>query len=438
LDVLINTRDRLDSLPLVLIQLANQKVSPFRLLIRDESKKPVINDTSVQNALYLLKQKGQMVVYWRGYRHGGEAFYRRQILLKASAPLVLFLDDDILLDNPEIITKMIKGLQRYPSAFYVNPCFFLLDTNIHDFVPHPEIHGDGLGCVLFRRDWIMKAGAFDYYKLYRDIKTRSQDFIICTTMSYLYGPGRGHRHPVHHLEAFRKRPRSIYLELNNPIDTFSNVWIKFCHLRIYNEFLFQPYQLLAIEAATALLKKQEPIPRVFGKSMPTSLTATHRSVLKRKYPGLFSLSNKPQLLHKLIQILIDTHQDIHHSYIYYYLSKKPEWHPEVIKQFRALMKSSKNYHILTQSARVLAQFGNKNDWQYLLNKAGEEFSLLKAYIIYCLIRSASWEFILKAAGSWSKSRNWVDKLLALSMAQGRKKSYLISGKKTMTCFNGKL
>ncbi|MBW2046059.1 MAG: HEAT repeat domain-containing protein [Deltaproteobacteria bacterium] len=420
LDILINTRDRLDSLPLVLIQLANQKVSPFRLLIRDETKKPVINDTSVQNALYLLKQKGHMVVYWRGYRHGGEAFYRRQTLLKASAPLVLFLDDDILLDDPEIITKMLKDLRRYPSAFYVNPCFNLLNTNPHDFILRPVIHGSGLGCVLFRRDWLTKAGAFDYYKLYRDMKIRNQDFIICTMMSYLYGPGRRRRYPTYHLELFRKRPRSEYLGLNNPINTFSYIWIKSYYphyLQIIYEFLYKPHQLVSIDAATTLLEKQEPPPESSSKPMPPSLTAMHRSILGKKHPGLFSSSNQSQPLNKLIQILTDIRQDVHHSFIYHYLSKRPEWHPKAVKKFRALMKYSKNHHILSQSARILAQLGNKANWQYLLNKARKEPSLLKVYIVYCLIRSTSREFILKAAKSWSKSRNWVDKLLALSMAQ---------------------
>jgi len=428
LDVLLLTRDRLDSLPLVLMQLGNQKIAPFRLLIRDEGKTPIINDPSIQSALYLLKQKGHKVVYRRGYRHGGYAFVRRQVLLKASAPIIMTLDDDVLLNDPEIIAKMLKDLQRYPSAYCTVDC---LHTKFLNLFPHPSLFGAGLGCVLFRRDQIMKAGGFGFYKLYRTMQGRNQVVNICPIMSYLYGPGRCHRYPTHHLELFRERPRRVEFQLNNPVNTFSYIWIKWFHLRMRGEFLFQPYQRVAIQAAHHLLSSQESIPRHSFKPMPSSLTAIHRFLIEKQKPGIFASSQRGQLLPRLLKILIDIRQDIHYPFVYHYLSKKPERHSEIVKWFRTLTKSSSNHHTLSQSARALAQFGDKGDWHYLLNKARQEVSLLKVYMIYCLIRSASQKFLLEAANDWSKSSHWVDRLCALSMALASSKRFPFQAEKIM-------
>jgi GT2 family glycosyltransferase len=96
IDVLVPTSGRVAELAVVLAGLAAQDDPPFRLTISDQSDDSAMDDApAVQAMLRVLRAQGRDVRVLQHLPRRGIAEHRAFLLAQATAPYVLFLDDDV-------------------------------------------------------------------------------------------------------------------------------------------------------------------------------------------------------------------------------------------------------------------------------------------------------------------------------------------------------
>jgi len=402
-DVLIPTRDRTDSLPLTLLQLSNQITSPFRVIIRDEGRVPAMKNSSVHYAINILKEKGNKVIYWRELRRKGNAFVRNQLLKKAAAPYILFIDDDTILLDPNILASLLQEMRKYPASFCCAHFFHGWQYLIN---PEPLVYGYGFGCILMKREWLLKAGGFSFYKTYG--RLRRSDLLQCRLLSSKYGMGRSLLKPGIDLEISRTYPRRLDIGLKNTIDSFAFFWIKETFFPLPQECFLPPHSFEWESAALELIQNE------IVKTKPQNKRKS-KSPISTKLIHQYQEESNHRLLDKLFSFLLDPEKDIYSDSVLEQLSWL-ESEKEIIREkFRSLLESSQNPYILTQAVRGLMHFGKEKDWKILLKKALSEQSLLKFYIVHSIVNQAPAEFILKQSQKWTSDYRWQNKLCALLM-----------------------
>lgn len=111
IEVLIPTYRRTTALATTLAGLFGQTFRDFDVIIADQSEDPHLLDAPELATLRrAFANRGQQVVHLpRAFRHG-MAEQRHFLLTQASAPYVLYLDDDLLLE-PEVIGRMLAVIQ---------------------------------------------------------------------------------------------------------------------------------------------------------------------------------------------------------------------------------------------------------------------------------------------------------------------------------------
>lgn len=97
-DVLLPTCDREASLVMTLAGLAAQDERDFHLVISDQGRTPVREQPVVRSLLRVIEARGG-TIEWHGRERRGIAEQRDFLLGRASAPFVLFLDDDVFMDR---------------------------------------------------------------------------------------------------------------------------------------------------------------------------------------------------------------------------------------------------------------------------------------------------------------------------------------------------
>lgn len=400
IDVLIPTRDRTDSLPLALLQLSNQITSPFRVIIRDEGQVPAMKNNSVNYAINILKEKGHDVLYWRTLRRKGMAFIRNQFLKKATAPYIIFLDDDTILLDRTILANLLQDIKKQPASFHCVPYFH---GQYYSIMPEPLLHY-GFGCILIKREWLLDTGGFGFYKTYG--RLRRSDMLQCRLLCSKYGIGRCLTGPAIDLEVCRTHPRRLNMGLKNPIDSFGFFWIKEAFFQLPQE-CFLPSHSLEWESAALELIQNETVktkPQNKRKSKPPIST---------KLIHQYQEESNHRLLDKLFSFLLDPEKDIYSDSVLEQLSWLQSGKESIRQKFRLLLESSQDPYILTQATRGLVRFGKERDWQILVKKARSEQSLLKFYIVHSIVNQAPTEFILKQSQKWSNDYRWQNKLCAL-------------------------
>ncbi|MCW4385602.1 glycosyltransferase family 2 protein [Salinibacterium sp. SYSU T00001] len=117
IDVLVPSYERPAELAVTLAGLAGQDDPPFRVIVSDQSAHlDSIGQPAVQAMVRVLEAQGRPVELLRHLPRRGIAEHRQFLLERATAPLVLFLDDDVWLE-PGTLDRMTEALDRLGCGF---------------------------------------------------------------------------------------------------------------------------------------------------------------------------------------------------------------------------------------------------------------------------------------------------------------------------------
>jgi GT2 family glycosyltransferase len=115
-DVLLATCNRLESLVMTLAGVASQDLPDMRVIVSDQSDQPVEEAAVLRSLRRVIEARGGTVEWhYRMPRHG-IAEQRHFLLERASAPAVLYLDDDVLLEA-WVTRRLLEVLRREACAF---------------------------------------------------------------------------------------------------------------------------------------------------------------------------------------------------------------------------------------------------------------------------------------------------------------------------------
>lgn len=117
LDILIPTYSRAAALAVTLTSLCAQSYRDFRVIISDQTETShPLEAGEVQAALRVLQAHGHELVLHKHLPRRGIAEQRQFLLDQATAPYVLYLDDDLILE-PWVIQNMLKAIQQQGCGF---------------------------------------------------------------------------------------------------------------------------------------------------------------------------------------------------------------------------------------------------------------------------------------------------------------------------------
>jgi glycosyltransferase involved in cell wall biosynthesis len=117
LDILIPTYNRAAALAITLTSLCAQTFRDFRVIISDQTEddNPLLSG-EVQAVLRLLNAHGNSVQTHKHLPRRGIAEQRQFLLEQASAPCVLYLDDDLILE-PWVVNSMVQVMREEQCGF---------------------------------------------------------------------------------------------------------------------------------------------------------------------------------------------------------------------------------------------------------------------------------------------------------------------------------
>jgi GT2 family glycosyltransferase len=151
--VLIPTCERAPALAVTLSGLAAQTVSGFRVVVSDQSAQPVRDDPLVAATSRLLRHRGCPIDVVTHLPRRGLAEQRAFLLSHATAPYVLFLDDDVWL-APQAIARLLEAMSRLRCGFVgmaVQGLSYADDVRPHEHSSYQEWTG-GVRPERVRRD----------------------------------------------------------------------------------------------------------------------------------------------------------------------------------------------------------------------------------------------------------------------------------------------
>jgi len=117
IDILIPTYNRPGALAVTLTSLIAQTYQDFRIIISDQTEDSNPVETGeVQAVLRVLRAHGHQVETHKHLPRRGIAEQRQFLLMQATAPYVLFLDDDLILE-PYVVEQMLTALKEESCGF---------------------------------------------------------------------------------------------------------------------------------------------------------------------------------------------------------------------------------------------------------------------------------------------------------------------------------
>ncbi|SDM29289.1 glycosyltransferase [Allokutzneria albata] len=141
IDVLVPSRDRPAELATTLAGLAAQEGPDFSVTISDQSDgEPSYACPAASSMVRVLRYKGKPVSLLRNLPRRGLAQQRAFLLSRASAPYVLFLDDDVWLE-PGTLAKLHEAITTLGCGFVGNAVqglSYLDDVRPHELAPYEE------------------------------------------------------------------------------------------------------------------------------------------------------------------------------------------------------------------------------------------------------------------------------------------------------------
>ncbi|WP_267423099.1 MULTISPECIES: glycosyltransferase family 2 protein [unclassified Curtobacterium] len=152
-DVLIPTVGRTAELATTLAGLAAQTDASFRVVLSDQSEtSDVASRPAVAAMVRVLEAQGRPVTLLTHPERRGLAEHRQFLLDRASAPAVLFLDDDVWLE-PGSVSRMLDALRTLGCGFVgsaVQGLSYLADVRPHETAPFEPWDGQVLPEVIRR------------------------------------------------------------------------------------------------------------------------------------------------------------------------------------------------------------------------------------------------------------------------------------------------
>lgn len=117
IDILIPTYCRPAALAVTLTSLCSQTCRDFSIVISDQTEDTdVVTTGEVQAALRVLRAHGHNVATYKHLPRRGIAEQRQFLLDQATAPYILYLDDDLILE-PYVVECLLKAIQAENCGF---------------------------------------------------------------------------------------------------------------------------------------------------------------------------------------------------------------------------------------------------------------------------------------------------------------------------------
>lgn len=139
IDLLIPTYCRPAALAVTLTSLCAQTYRDFRLVISDQSDRPdrpaSLETDEVQTAIRVLQIHGHPVDTHKHLPRRGIAEQRQFLLDQATAPYVLYLDDDLILE-PWVVDRLLTTIQQEGCGFVGSAVIGL--SFLEDVRPHQQ------------------------------------------------------------------------------------------------------------------------------------------------------------------------------------------------------------------------------------------------------------------------------------------------------------
>jgi Glycosyl transferase family 2 len=115
-DVLLPTCNRLPALIFTLSGVATQDHTDLRVIVSDQGREPVENEPVLQTLRRVIAARGGSVEYHYRAPSQGIAEQRDFLLGRSTAPAVLFLDDDVLME-PWVVGRLLRTLRDEGCGF---------------------------------------------------------------------------------------------------------------------------------------------------------------------------------------------------------------------------------------------------------------------------------------------------------------------------------
>ena len=115
-DILLPTYSRRDSLTLTLAGVAAQTLTDLRVIAADQSDVPADESPVVRAVCAAIEVRGGQVKWHRRQQVRGIAEQRDFLLHQATAPAVLYLDDDVLME-PWVVERLLHVLRQQRCGF---------------------------------------------------------------------------------------------------------------------------------------------------------------------------------------------------------------------------------------------------------------------------------------------------------------------------------
>ncbi|MGF1480720.1 MAG: glycosyltransferase family 2 protein [Cyanophyceae cyanobacterium] len=135
-DILIPTYNRSAALAVTLTSLCAQTYRDFHVILSDQTEgSDAVATGEVQAAMRVLQAHGCKVIAHKHLPRRGIAEQRHFLLEQATAPFVLCLDDDLILE-PYVLQKLLTAIQEEQCGFVGSAMVGL--SFIHDVRPHEQ------------------------------------------------------------------------------------------------------------------------------------------------------------------------------------------------------------------------------------------------------------------------------------------------------------
>ncbi len=115
-DVLLPTINRLSSFIMTLSGLALQTTTDLRVIVADQSDRPVHDQPIVQTLARVIEARGGTVEWHYRLPSQGIAEQRDFLLSRSMAAAVLYLDDDVLME-PWVVERLLQTLRQEDCGF---------------------------------------------------------------------------------------------------------------------------------------------------------------------------------------------------------------------------------------------------------------------------------------------------------------------------------
>ncbi len=115
-DILLPTNNRLESLIYSLAGVAGQEMNDYHLIVSDQSQIPTQDSLVVRSLLRIIEARGASWEWHHRLPSKGIAEQRYFLLCQASAPYVLYLDDDVWME-PWVLGRLVDTLEEAQCGF---------------------------------------------------------------------------------------------------------------------------------------------------------------------------------------------------------------------------------------------------------------------------------------------------------------------------------